>query len=394
MSPSQAKTAEKHLDYGLVILIALLIGFGIVMQFSASYAVTPGHPYFWIVKHLIMIIIGLAAMMITVNIDYHIWQKWAIPIMAIALLMLIALPIIGEEGIGGAKRQLFHGSIQPSEIAKLAIIIYMAAWLASKEDKIQQVTYGLLPFSVILSAFLVLILFQPDISTSVLIAMTAISMLIIAGAEISQLAILMGVIGVIFSLTILKLAYAQNRVSVFQHSFLKPWESPDRQVRFGYEALHSGGLFGKGLTNSSYKLPGQLPVVHSDSIFAIIGEELGLLGALLVVALFLFLAYKGTRIALKAPDNFGRLLAFGITAWLVLQAFIHIAVVTVTFPNTGIPLPFISYGGSSMVIILASLGILLNISRDGAAKFNASSLFRRRNRRSRVSRSHRRRRAS
>jgi len=186
--------------------------------------------------------------------------------------------------------------------------------------------------------------------------------------------------------------YAVQRVTGFMQSFIAPADSPNLQVRAGYEALQAGGLFGRGLGNSLYKLPGgALPVVHSDSVFAIVGEELGLLGALSVVGAFLFLAYRGTRIALNASDTFGRLLAFGITTWIVLQAFINIAVVTVTIPNTGLPLPFISYGGSSMVTILAGLGILLNISKDGQSRFslNANSSLRRRNRRSRVSYSHR-----
>jgi len=393
MSASRAKSAAKSIDHQLLVLIFALLGFGVVMQFSASYAVTPGQPYRYIIRHVIWIALGLIVMFALLQVDYRIWEKLAIPIMAAALGILIFTFFTASVGIGGARRQLLNGSIQPSELAKLAIFIYIAAWLASKEKKLDQVTLGLLPFSFLLAIFITAILLQPDISTSVLIALTAVAMLIIAGADLLQIAILLGVIGLVFGIAILQHSYAMERVAEFQKSFIAPWNSPDTQVRSGYEALHAGGLFGKGLGNSFYKLPqSTLPVVHSDSIFAIIGEELGLIGALAVIAAFLFLAYRGTRIALEAPDNFGRLLAFGITTWITLQAFINIAVVTVTIPNTGIPLPFISYGGSSLVTILAGMGILLNISQEGQSRITLDALpsFRRRNRRSRVSYSHRR----
>jgi len=394
MSSSTAKAAAKHIDHQLLILIFALLGFGIVMQFSASYAVDPTHPYKFITKHLVMVALGLAVMFIFMQVDYRIWQKLAIPIMAAALVLLIVTFFVAKVGVGGAKRQLFHGSIQPSELAKLAIFIYIAAWLTSKEEQIDQVTVALVAFAVLLGIFITAILVQPDISTSVLIALTAVAMLIIAGADLLQIIILLAVIGLVFAGAIYQYSYAMERVTEFAQSFIFPATSPDTQMKAGYEALQAGGLFGRGLGNSMYKLPGStLPVVHSDSVFAIVGEELGLLGSLSVVAAFFFLAYRGTRIALNASDTFGRLLAFGITTWIVLQAFINIAVVTVTIPYTGIPLPFISYGGSSLVTVLAGLGILLNISKDGQSRFsfNANSSIRRRNRRSRLSYSHRRR---
>ncbi len=397
MSPSRNHTAPRHVDHGLLIVIFLLLGFGVVMQFSASYAIDPDQPYYYIIRHLVWVTLGLASMFILLQVDYHIWQKFAIPVMGLALLMLIGIFFIAKTGATGSRRHLFNsGSVQPSELAKLAIFIYIAAWLASKEDHLGDVTVGLLPFSLLLGIFLIAILMQPDISTSVLIALTAVAMLIIAGADLLQIGILLGVMGLVFTAAIIQHNYAMKRLTEFVQAFRSPLNSPNAQVQAGYEALRSGGLFGKGLGNSIYKLPdAHLPAIHSDIVFAVIGEELGLLGALAVVALFLFLAYRGTRIALRAPDSFGRLLAFGITTWIVLQAFINIAVVTVTIPNTGIPLPFISYGGSSLITVLAGLGILLNISKDGQSRFtlNANSSVRRRNRRSRVSYSHRRRRS-
>jgi len=392
---SRAKNAlPHHIDYGLLILIFALIGFGIVMQFSASYGVDAEHPYKFITKHLMWVGLGLISMLLMASIDYHTWQSLAIPIMIVSLVLLIAVIFVGVEGVGGARRHLLGGSLQPSEVAKLAIVIYIATWLASKGDKIGQVTMGLLPFSVIMGVFLVLILRQPDISTSMLIATTALAMLFIAGADLLQMGILILVMGGVFIFAITQFQHAAGRLEGFPEAIFRPWESPQYQVRAGYAALQSGGLFGKGLTHSDYKL-GQLPIVQSDLVFAIVGEELGLLGALTVIAMFLFLAYKGTRVALNAPDDFGRLLAFGITTWIVVQAFINIAVVTVTIPNTGMPLPFFSYGGTSTLMIMTALGILLNVSKGGGGRFylDANSLFRRRHRRSRVSHSHRRSRA-
>lgn len=394
---SSAKTSAKHIDNGLLITIFALIGLGIVMQFSASYAIKPDAPYYYIIRHLVWLALGFGLMVLLIQVDYHLYQTFAIPIMGLALLLLIAVFFFSKTGDTGSNRHLLqNGSIQPSELAKLAIFIYIAAWLASKEANLDEVTVGLVPFSIILGIFLVSIVIQPDISTSVLIALTALAMFIVAGADLLQIGILLGVIGAVFAFAVSQHSYAKLRLSGFSQSFLMPWNSPNEQVKAGYAALHRGGLFGKGLGNSIYKLPGNgLPAAQSDIIFGVIGEELGLLGALFVVALFLFLAYRGTRIAIEAPDSFGRLLAFGITAWITLQAFINIAVVTVTIPNTGIPLPLISYGGSSMVTVMAGLGILLNISKGGQARIslNATSSFRRRNRRSRVSHSDRRRRA-
>ncbi len=394
MSRTSPPETPQRLDNGLLVIIFMLLSFGIVMQFSASYAIYPDAPYRFITRHLVFLVLGLVLMFLLMQVDYQILQKWAIPIMGTALVFLIFTFFYAKTGVGGARRQLFNGSVQSSELAKLAIFIYIAAWLATKEKTLDQVTLGLLPFSVLLGIFIAAIILQPDISTSVLIALTAIAMLIIAGADMSQIAIMLGVMAIVFAFAIFQHNYALERVTEFQQSFIAPWNSPDDQVRSGYEALHTGGLFGKGLGNSTYKLPGSgLSVVHSDSIFAVVGEELGLWGALSVIAGFLFLAYRGTSIALAAKDSFGRLLAFGITTWIVLQAFINIAVVTVSIPNTGIPLPFISYGGSSLVTIMAGLGILLNISKEGHSRFSfyANHSLRRRNRRSRLSRSNRRR---
>ena len=223
MSPSSDKTAAKHMDHGLLIVIFALLGFGIVMQFSASYAINPDQPYYYIIRHLIWVTLGLASLFVLVQVDYHIWQKFAIPIMGLALLLLIGIFFVTKTGASGSRRHLLNsGSIQPSELAKLAIFIYIAAWLASKEDHLGDVTVGLLPFSLLLGIFLIAILMQPDISTSVLIALTAVAMLIIAGADLLQIGILLGVMGLVFTAAIIQHKYAMKRLTEFAQAFLAP----------------------------------------------------------------------------------------------------------------------------------------------------------------------------
>ena len=387
---TRSKVQPPEFDYPLLVLVAALVGFGLVMVFSASYAfayVNTGNPLYFFLRQLIWTGLGIAALVTMLNIDYRFWQRWAILIMALTLVMLLVVLLTPIKY--GARRQFFNGSVQPSEIAKLAIIMYIATWLASKGKRLQHASYGLAPFAALLGLLVGLIVAQPDIDTSMLITATAIAMFFIAGADLLQLGILGLLGGLTFAAVINFSAYTRDRVQVFVASVADPFHAQSFHVREAISALVEGGVFGRGLADSVHKLPPGLPAVHSDSIFAVVGEELGLIGALLVVLLFLFFAYRGTRIALRATDQFGTLLAFGITIWLVLQAFINIAVITATFPLTGLPLPFFSYGGSSTVVNLAAVGILLNISRGGggidSARAHALTHFWRRNGRARLS---------
>ncbi len=380
---------SKHapsLDYTLLVTIAALVGYGLVMVFSASYAfayVNTGKALYFFSQQLLWTALGIAALLIMLSIDYQFWREWALPILAVTLILLAVLLIFGAAKYG-AKRQYFDGSVQPSEIAKIAIVIYIAAWLSSKGKELRHISLGLAPFAVLLGLLVALILAQPDIDTSMMITFTAIAMFFIAGAEIIQI-IILGVLGAItFGIVIAFSDHARARMQIFFDSVLNPIQTQNFHLREAIYALVQGGVFGQGLANSIHKLPGGLPAVHSDSIFAVVGEEFGLVGALLVVALFLFFAYRGARIAMRAPDSFGSLLAFGITTWLVLQAFINIAVITATFPLSGLPLPFFSYGGSSTIINLAAVGILLNISRGGGGINLAHPRLWWRNRRTRL----------
>jgi cell division protein FtsW len=246
-------------------------------------------------------------------------------------------------------------------LAKLAMIIYVAAWLTSKGDQIRDVTYGLVPFAVLIGIVAGLIVAQPDVSTSVMIVLTALAMFFFAGADIVQLAV-SGVVSVItFLVLINQFPHAKKRLT----EWIEVWGDPTRvsyHIRQALIAMGSGGPVGVGLGEGKQKL-GYLPTPHTDSIFAVLGEELGLFGCLIVIGLFVLLAYRGFKIARDAPDAFSALLACGVTCWLVFQALVNVAVVTGLLPFTGVALPFISSGGSSMVVSLAGVGLLLSISR-------------------------------
>ncbi len=384
---NRSKSVESDFDYLLLVLITALVGFGLVMVFSASYDLgysrADHNVFYYFVKQLLWVVLGAAAFGIAVSIDYRTWQSWAVPILGVALMMLLLVLVVGGKKLG-AVRQISNGSIQPSEFAKLAIVIYIAAWLASKGERLKSASVGLLPFAVLLGLLVGLILRQPDIDTSVVIAFTAIAMFFIAGADLVQVLIVV-ILGVVTFIVTIKLSpYGLDRIKAYLDPLANA--AKNEHIATALDALGNGGFLGRGLTESTTKVGAVLPMAHSDSIFAVIGEELGLWGALLVVGLFLFFAYRGTRIALRAPDTFGTLLAFGITTWLVFQAFMNMGVMTNTLPPSGQTLPFFSYGGSSMVANLVAVGILLNVSRGGRGGLRLDALtgFWRRNGWSRV----------
>jgi cell division protein FtsW len=311
------------------------------------------------------LVIGLVMLVVIARIPYFIWQRWSILIMGGALVALLAVIAVGAERFG-ATRTFYQGSMQPSEPAKLAIMIYVAAWLTSKGRRIRNVRAGLLPFGVLMGIVTVLIVLQPEITAAILIVATAGIMLFIAGADIKQLAVVGVITMATFFVVIRFSSYAGDRVGRYLASVGNPLTSEEWQVRQAVQALMRGGLFGQGVGNGLAQKTGFLPLSWSDNIFGVIGEELGLLGTLFVILMFALLAYRGLRIALRTQDNFGMLLAIGITTMFILQALLNMAVIVATSPPTGVTLPFISYGGSSLVAALAGVGILLSISRYGA----------------------------
>ena len=361
-------------DVYLVLVVAALLAVGLMMVFSTtfdwSYQVygSPTSVFLRQVRSLALALVGLVAL---ARINYHLTRRLAVPIillMVVALGILLALP--NAEAFG-ARRSYFNGSVQPGEAAKLAVVIYLAAWLSGRGRDIKKITYGLLPFSALVGAMCGLIVLQPDLSTAAIIFLSAWTMFFLAGADIIQLlvsAVLAGGIG--FLLT-LQFDYARERLALHWQAVsdltTASWHVQQAVIAFiapGRDPLNpfEPNWFGVGLGQSKQKF-GFLPAPHTDSIFAIVGEELGLFGTLVVIALYVLLVFRGFAIARKANDAYGALLASGITLWIAIEALLNVAVMTAVLPFSGVPLPFISYGGSSMVTLLAGVGLLLNISR-------------------------------
>jgi cell division protein FtsW len=367
---TRTQTPAARYDWGLISVVALLLGLGLVMVFSASYArglVGFEDPYYFAVRQLIWGGAGLVALVVAARIPYTWWERWSVPMMGVALLSLVTVLVFGADRFGST-RTYFGGSVQPSEPVKVIVVLYVAAWLASKGARIRDVRVGLLPFSILMGAISVLIVAQPEISTAILIVATAGIMFFIAGAELKQLLVILVVGALTFGLVLNYSSYAKGRLDRYWESVWNPMQSSEYQVQRSVEALARGGPLGVGVGQGDAQLPGYLPLTWSDNIFAVVGEELGLLGTLLVILLFALLAYRGLRIALRAPDHFGMLVAVGITSSLILQALLNTAVIVAAAPPTGVTLPFISYGGSSLVTALGAVGILLSISYYGVGK--------------------------
>ncbi|MFL7793049.1 MAG: putative lipid II flippase FtsW [Anaerolineae bacterium] len=360
---SRTGRARARFDYALVLAVAALLIIGLMMVYSATFDWSYqeyGNSFRIASRQFMWVGLGVVALVAVALTPYDWWQQTAVPIMGVTLVLLLSVLFVGEE-IFGAKRSFLGGSIQPGELAKLTMIIYVATWLTSKGDQIRDVTYGLIPFAVLIGIVAGLIVAQPDVSTSVMIVLTALMMFFFAGADILQLALGGAVSIVTFFILIKQFPHAEKRLL----DWIEMWGDPLRvsyHIRQALIAMGSGGPFGVGLGEGKQKL-GYLPTPHTDSIFAVLGEEMGLFGCLIVIGLFVLLAYRGFKIAREAPDAFAALLACGVTCWLVFQALINVAVVTGLLPFTGVALPFISSGGSSMVVSLAGVGLLLSISR-------------------------------
>lgn len=359
---------DKKIDKPILFTVLALVFFGLIMIASAGIAYSNtrfGESYYFLRHQLFFgVLPGFLALFVASRIDYNFWKKFSVPFFLISLVFLVMVFIPGfETKIYGASRWLKLGpfSFQPSEMLKLSVILYLAAWLGGKKDKIRDFLEGAIPFFVIVAVISFLLIKQPDIGTLGLIIIVAISIFFASGAKISHL-FFMGLAGIIALWVIVKIeSYRMSRLLVFLHPEMDP-RGIGYQINQALLAIGSGGIFGVGLGHSIQKF-NYLPEPVGDSIFAIIGEELGLLGAGVLVGLFFFLAVRGLKIAKKAPDDFGYLVAIGITSWIIFQAFINISAICGIIPLTGIPLPFISYGGTSMVFLMAGVGILLNISK-------------------------------
>jgi cell division protein FtsW len=357
-------------DYVFIGLVWALVIFGLVMLSSASSpaAYEKFGDNYWYLKHQILfgLLTGLVAFFLMSRIDYRKLKKLVLPflIISIGLLLLVFIPGLGA-GYGHAKSWInFLGmSLQPSEIVKLTFLIYLAAWLGPKRGgrEMQDTGASFIPFVIVFGIIVILMVLQPDIGTLSIIAMISLIVYFGAGAPLSHLGWISGA-GIALFLLLVKIApYRTARLVTFLHPELDP-QGIGYQINQALLAIGSGGFFGLGLGLSRQKFQ-YLPEVAGDSIFAVIAEELGFLFVILFIAALIFLAIRGFKIAKNAPDGFGRLLALGITSWFVLQSFINIGAMAGILPLTGIPLPFVSYGGTALTVCLAAAGIMVNISK-------------------------------
>jgi len=360
--------SKPKIDYIFLFAVLALSAIGLIMILSASptMGLKLGDSFFFIKRHLFYLTLGFLALYFGFRIDLEHLKKWAGLIFAISIVLLISIyiPGVGRKVLG-ASRWIDLGilSFQPSELMKFSTVLFLAVILTNRREQIKDFLAGLLPPLVLTGMVAVLIIRQPDLGTALTIAAAAFIMLFIAGAQLWHLG-LMGGVGVL-GIAVLSIfsAYRMQRLL----AYLDPWKDPQGigfQIIQSLLAVGSGGLFGLGLGASRQKFF-YLPQQFTDFIFAILGEELGLVGGLGVVILFIVLAGQGFRIALSTTDRFKSLLAAGLVSWITLQALINIAVVLGIIPTTGIPLPFISYGGTATIVNLFAVGVILNISKKG-----------------------------
>lgn len=399
-SPDQPTNKRRALQLGidvpLLLVTAMLVVFGILMVYSASWDysfIIYDSPTYILLRQMLWLFLGLGIAVALTFIDYHLWRKLAVPVMALTIVALIVVLFISDVR-HGAVRTLVGGSIQPSELAKLITIIYLAVWLFSKRENLGDITIGLIPLAGILGILGGLIFVQPDLSAVITIFFLGGTLFFLAGGDLRQIAILILVALLVGWLVVLVNKTGAERVSSYVIGLKDPTQA-SYHVRRSLEAFVHGGWFGVGIGKAQTKLIG-LPVPPTDSIFAVVGEETGVVGATSLVILYAVLLWRGLIIARRAPDGLGTLLAAGLSLWLAVEAFVNMAVMLNLLPFAGNALPFISAGGSNLVVSLAAVGLLMNIARlsvenqaEDGRLYGALVNLRGRNRRRRVSRTRR-----
>lgn len=361
-----AATSQRPFDVYLFFTTLMLVFIGIVMIFSSSAILAKerfGDTYYFLKRELIYFVLGLVGLFITKRIPYQIYSRFVYPILGVTfvLMALCFVPGLSHEA-GGASRWIRFGgfSMQPSEWAKVSVILFAAYLISKKGEKIRLFAKGYIPIIVISGFFILMILGQKDLGSAVVLGLVIFIMLFVSGTRMHYMigSIALALPALYF--LIFSVSFRRKRIL----AFLDPWKyqmDQGFQVIQSFVAFKSGGLFGVGLGASKQKLF-YLPEAHTDFIFSVFGEEFGLLGVLFVIALFTLFVYRGMAIAMKAQDLFGKFLALGITTLIGVQAVINLGVVMGLLPTKGLALPFISYGGSSLIVSLAAVGILLNIS--------------------------------
>lgn len=360
---------KKSIDYTLLAVTLLLMAMGVMMVYSSS-AILAHERYddslYFLKREAVFTFVGIFLILTIKNIDYHIYYKWTYPILGVVLVLLtlVFVPGIGHSA-GGAQRWIRIGGVglQPSELAKLAVLLFLAYALAKKGEQIKSFKKGFLPTLLVAGFFAGLVLVQKDLGTAFLIGVVTFVMLYVAGTRIIYLILSVLAICPALYFLIFNVDYRRKRIL----AFLDPWEhlrDSGFQIIQSYVAFNSGGLTGTGLGQGKQKLF-YLPAAHTDFIFSVVGEELGFIGVSFVLILFLVLLFRGTKIAFRAPDPYGTFLASGIITLIIAQALINFGVVMGLLPTKGLPLPFLSHGGTALLILSILIGILLNISSHG-----------------------------
>lgn len=355
-------------DLVLVSAVIALCIFGILMLYSASTdfsLLTYGSPTYIFNKQLLWIVVGAGVAFLFSRIDYHLWRRLAVPLMGVTIVLLVAVLFTGDQRLG-AIRAFFGGSVQPSELAKLATVVYLAVWLYSKREYLHNVQLGLVPLATILGGIGGLIYLQPDLSAALTIFILGGLLFFLAGGDLRQI-ILFCVVALAAGWMVVQFsATGKVRLASYLAGLKDPLQSSDH-VLWSLEAIFKGGWFGVGIGQASTKLIG-LPFAATDSIFAVVVEELGLFGALTLIGMYGLFIWRGLKIASRAPDTLGAVLAGGLTFWIAIEAFVNMAVMVGLLPFAGNALPFLSAGGSNLISTLAGVGILLSISRQSGQK--------------------------
>lgn len=353
-------------DYAILVTSLALVVIGLIFVYSSSFAIALAEygdvNYFWL-RQCGAALIGLVFMLGLARFDYHRLRILSPLLMLVAVLALTGVLVMGTDAYG-ARRWIALGPLPPfqaSEFAKLAVIIYISAWLATRGRDVQSFALGLAPFILLVGLVAALILMEPDTGTAAIVVMTTVALFFLAGGSITHVFTLVGIGLVAGLLLVVGGEYRADRIFAFT-------SAEDDPSGVGFHtlqlliALGSGGIEGLGLGVSRQKFF-YIPGAHTDGVFAIIGEETGFIGAMIVIGLFAYLVYRGFKVAMNARDEFGTYLAMGVVCWIAFQALINIGGITRSIPLTGIPLPFVSYGGSSLIMIMAGVGVLLSVSR-------------------------------
>ena len=363
---TREKNHKSSYDRVLLLITFALLGIGLIMLYSSSSIIAQqrfGDSMYFVKKQVLFALFGLAVLIVSKNVPYDLYRRfvYVILVLSISGLILVLLPQVGHR-VGGARRWLRFGpiSVQPAEFAKLALIIYISYSLAKKKERVQELSVGYVPHLIVSGVLIGLVVMQPDLGTAITFAMLAFLLLFVAGVRLRYLLATGLTLIPLLALAVAQKGYRWQRLL----AFLNPWRDPSDtsfQLLHSLLALGSGGPLGVGLGSGQQKLF-YLPEPHTDFIMAVIGEEAGMVGVATVLLLYALLIFRGMKISLKAPDRFGTYLAFGLSLAIGLQAFINSAVVMGLLPTKGLPLPLISYGGSSLITTLAGIGILMNIS--------------------------------